>query len=81
MSDYSVASLANAWRVVRDDLNVLVWLFEEQRVLQRLYAESAFYAMTGKSFSYDEFARAVGFGVADQGSADDSERTAEGALE
>lgn len=81
MSDKYVSSLGNAWRVMRDDVNVLAWLFEEQRVLQRLYLESAFYAITGKSFSLDEFAKEVGFGVADQGTADDPERPAKGALE
>lgn len=81
MNDFSFPSWANSWRQLRDDVNVLAWLFEEERVTQRLYIESAFWALTGKSFSVAEFAKEVGIDTADQGTVDDAERSAESALE
>lgn len=81
MSGINVESLARAWRSVRDDVNVLAWLFEEERTIQRLYIESFFWALTGKSYTVEDFAKQVGVGVADQGSAHESERSASGALE
>lgn len=71
----------SAWNGVRRDLNVLAWLFEEERTTQRLYVESMFWALTGKKFTVDEFARQVGLGVAAEGSADVAEQSAAGALD
>lgn len=70
-----------AWRKLRDDVNVLGWLFEEERELTRLYVESVFWALTGRSFTVDEFAAEVGFGSAAQGAPDDPQRPAQGALD
>jgi hypothetical protein len=70
-----------AWNGLREDVNTLKWLFEEERTLQRLYLESAFWALTGTRFSVDEFAREVGFGVATQSPPDEYERPAQGALD
>lgn len=69
------------WRKLRDDVNVLSYLFEEERTVTRLYIESAFWALTGKRFSVDEFKRELGIGAADKSPADDPERSAEGALD
>ena len=66
----------SAWRKLRDDVNVLAYLFEEERTITRLYVESAFWALTGKRFSVDEFIREVGLGAAGKGTANDSERSA-----
>lgn len=81
MSGIDVNSLANAWRKVRDDVNVLSWLFEEERVIQRLYIESVFWALSGTRLSVEEFAKQVGLGVTDQSSVNDTERSASSALE
>jgi hypothetical protein len=70
-----------AWRGLRDDVNMLKWLFEEERELTRLYVESVFWALTGKRFGVDDFAREVGFGATAEGPADDPERPAQGALD
>ena len=71
MSGIDVNSLANAWRKVRDDVNVLSWLFEEERVIQRLYIESVFWALSGTRLSVEEFANQVGLVVTDQSSVND----------
>lgn len=70
-----------AWRRLRDDVNVLSWLVAEERELTRLYIESAFWALTGKRLGVDQFAKEVGFGAAAQGTTDDPERSAQGALD
>ncbi len=70
-----------AWNAVRDDLNTLAWLFEEERTIQRLYIESAFWVLTGTSMTVDEFAREVGFGPSNEVAADEYERPAESALD
>ena len=33
-----------AWNKVREDVNILAWLFEEERTIQRLYIESVFWS-------------------------------------
>lgn len=76
-----MAKWGPAWRGLRDDVNNLIWLFEEERTLQRLYLESAFWALTGTRFTLDEFAAKVGFGPAAEGAADESEQPAQGALD
>lgn len=81
MSGIDVNSLANAWRRVRDDVNMLAWLFEEEREIQRLYLQTVLWSQAEKRVSVEEFKRSLGSGAADQGSADDSERSASGALE
>lgn len=70
-----------AWNRVRDDLNTLAWLFEEERTIQRLYVESAFWVMTGTSMTVDEFSREVGFGTSNEVPTDEYERPAESALD
>lgn len=70
-----------AWNQLREDVNTLAWLFAEERVIQRLYLQSAFWALTGTRFTVDEFAREVGIGVADKGTVDESEQSAEGTLD
>lgn len=62
-----------AWNSLRHDVNVLAWLFEEERATQRLYIESAFWALTGKRFSVDEFTREVGIGASAESTTDDTE--------
>lgn len=81
MTDWSAPSWANALRKLRDDVNALAWLFEEERTIQRLYLESAFWAMTGTRFTVDEFSAEVGFGSAHKGTTDDSEQSEAVALE
>ena len=70
-----------AWNKVRQDLNTLAWLFEEERTIQRLYIESAFWALSGTRMTVDEFAREVGLGAPDKIAADEHERPAESALD
>lgn len=61
---------------LRNDLNLLAWLFEEERTIQRLYVESAFWALTGKRFTVDEFTRELGVGAATESTDYDPERPA-----
>lgn len=77
----AVAKWGPAWRGLRDDVNTLMWLFEEERTLQRLYLESAFWALTGRRLSIDDFAAEVGFGAAAAGAADEPEQPAQVALD
>jgi hypothetical protein len=70
-----------AWTRLRSDVNTLIWLFEEERTIQRLYLESAFWALTGTRFTVDEFAREVGAYPAPEGPTDEHERSAQGALD
>lgn len=70
-----------AWRKLRDDVNILAYLFEEERTITRLYIESAFWALTGKRFSVDEFRRELGIGSSDKSPTDDPERSAQSALD
>jgi len=70
-----------AWNRVRDDLNVLVWLFEEERTIQRLYVESVFWVLTGTRMTVGEFAKEVGFGPSVEVPVDEYERPAAGALD
>jgi hypothetical protein len=70
-----------AWNGVRSDLNTLAWLFEEERTIQRLYLESALWALTGTSMTVDEFAREVGLGPSPKGPANEHERSASSALD
>lgn len=70
-----------AFTGLRRDVNTLAWLFEEERLIQRLYVESVFWALTGKVMTVDHFSREMGFGVAGEGTADVSERAEAGALD
>lgn len=70
-----------AWTGLRGDVNTLAWLFEEERTIQRLYIESAFWVLSGTRIDFDEFAREVGFGPAVEGPDDEHERPAESALD
>ena len=63
------------------DMNTLAWLFEEEKTIQRLYIESAFWALSGTRMTVDEFARELGLGASAIGTADEYERPAEGALD
>jgi len=70
-----------AWRALRDDVNLLAWLFEEERIIQRLYLESAIWAISGLRYRVDEFAADVGFGDPGESPTHDSERSEAGSLE
>ena len=70
-----------AWNKVREDVNTLAWLFEEERTIQRLYIQSAFWALSGARMDVDEFARELGLGAPFEGSDDEHERSEEGALD
>jgi hypothetical protein len=70
-----------AWNRLRQDVNTLAWLFEEERTIQRLYIESFFWALSGTRMTVEEFAREVGFGSSAEGPNDEYERPAEGALD
>lgn len=70
-----------AWNKLREDVNILAWLFEEERTIQRLFIESTFWALSGTRMTVDEFAREVGLGAAAEGTDDEYERPAEGALD
>lgn len=70
-----------AWRKLRDDVNLLAWLFEEERVITRLYIESAFWATTGKKYTAHEFAKDLGLGLTNQGPPYDPQRPAARALD
>lgn len=70
-----------AWRGLRDDVNLLAWLFEEERIIQRLYLESAIWAISGFRFRVDEFAREVGLGGSPGPTADDTKQSAPGSLD
>lgn len=71
----------NAWTGLRRDVNVLAWLIEEERTIQRLYMESFVWALTGERLTVDEFARALGSDPSLEGPADEHERAAAGALD
>ena len=70
-----------AWNKLREDVNTLAWLFEEERTIQRLYIESVFWVLSGTGMTVDEFAREVGLGTALEGSDDEREWPEEGALD
>jgi hypothetical protein len=70
-----------AWNGIQRDLKILAWLFEEERNIQRLYIESAFWAMTGKRSKVANFAREMGLGSAAGSTIDEYQRAASGALD
>jgi hypothetical protein len=70
-----------AWNGIKRDLTTLAWLFEEERAIQRLYIESAFWAMTGRREKVANFARQMGLGAASASTIDEYQRAASGALD
>jgi hypothetical protein len=66
---------------IREDLNILAWLFEEERETQRLYLETLYWSMTGARFTVEQFAHIVGAGATDKSPSDDTESAASGALD
>jgi len=70
-----------AWNKIREDLNTLAWLFEEERTIQRLYIESVFWVLSGTGMTIEEFAREVGLGASAEGPDDEYERPEESALD
>ena len=70
-----------AWNKLREDVNTLAWLFEEEKTIQRLYIESVFWVLSGTGMTVDEFAREVGLGTALEGPDDEHEWSEEGALD
>lgn len=69
------------WNALRRDIDTLAWLFEEERVTQRLYVEVGMWALTGVRFPFDEFSRKVRLGHFPEGTPDDPQRTATVALD
>ena len=70
-----------AWNGLRRDVNILAWLYEEERTIQRLYLESAFWALSGTRMTVDEFSRIAGLGAPDKGTVNEHKRAASGALD
>ena len=66
-----------AWTKLRSELDLLAWLFEEEKIIQRLYLESAVWALTGIGFSVDDFCKEVGIGNSSTQSPDDPKRPEE----
>lgn len=64
-----------AFTKLREDVNVLAWLFEEERQIQRLYLESALWALSGIGFSVDEFSAEVGLKHSAQVTTNDPEQS------
>ena len=70
-----------AWNGIKRELAILAWLFEEERNIQRLYIESAFWAMTGKRDKVANFARQMGLDASACSTIDEYQRSASGALD
>ena len=66
-----------AFNKLRDDVNLLAWLWAEEREITRLFLESFLWAVTGERHTVSDFASQMGFGVAPEGPADDPELSAE----
>ena len=81
MTDFSHPSWSNAWVQLRNDVNNLAWLFEEEKRIQRALWTGITTVLLGAPIDIEEITRAAGFGVAPNPPTDDGKSAAAGTLD
>lgn len=74
-------ALARAYRGLRDDVNTLAWLHEEEKATQRLYLQTFLWCTTGMDYSVDKFAQDIRSGASPSDATHVGQRTAQGPLD
>ena len=81
MTDFSHPSWSNAWVQLRNDVNNLAWLFEEEKRIQRALWTGITTVLLGAPIDIEEITRAAGFGVAPNPPTNDGKSAAAGTLD